>query len=67
MKDGVQYGHILNPKTGWPVHPAPRSVTVVADSCTEAGLLATLAMLYLVRNLFRFMKRMTYKRVFSEI
>lgn len=45
MKDGIRYGHILNPKTGWPVHPAPRSVTVVANSCTEAGLLATLAML----------------------
>jgi thiamine biosynthesis lipoprotein len=24
---------------------APRSVTVLADACTEAGLLATLAML----------------------
>ena len=45
MKDGIRYGHILNPKTGWPVQPSPRSITVVADNCTEAGLLATLAML----------------------
>lgn len=45
MKDSVRYSHILDPRTGWPVAGAPRSVTVAASSCTEAGLLATLAML----------------------
>jgi FAD:protein FMN transferase len=45
LKDGVRYGHILNPRTGWPIADAPRSVTVAASSCTEAGLLATLALL----------------------
>jgi thiamine biosynthesis lipoprotein len=45
LKDSVRYGHILDPRTGWPVADAPRSVTVAASSCTEAGLLATLAML----------------------
>jgi len=45
LKDGVRYGHILNPKTGWPVSGAPRSVTVAAGTCTEAGMLSTLAML----------------------
>jgi thiamine biosynthesis lipoprotein len=45
LKGGVRYGHILDPRTGWPVVAAPRSVTVAASSCTEAGLLATLAML----------------------
>ena len=45
LKEGVRYGHILDPRTGWPVANAPRSVTVAASSCTEAGLLATLAML----------------------
>jgi len=45
LKDGVRYGHILNPKTGWPVTDAPRSITVAADTCTQAGMLATLAML----------------------
>lgn len=45
LKDGVRYSHILNPRTGWPVTNAPRSATVAASSCTEAGLLATLAML----------------------
>jgi thiamine biosynthesis lipoprotein len=46
LRDGVRYGHVLSPKTGWPVMHAPRSVTVAASSCTEAGLLSTLAMLH---------------------
>jgi thiamine biosynthesis lipoprotein len=45
LKDGVRYSHILDPHTGWPVTGAPRSVTVAAESCVEAGLTATLAML----------------------
>ena len=43
--NGKRLGHILNPKTGWPVEGAPRSITVVADICLEAGTLATLAAL----------------------
>jgi thiamine biosynthesis lipoprotein len=46
LKDGVRYGHILDPRTGWPVARSPRSVTVAASSCTEAGLLSTLALLH---------------------
>jgi len=46
LVDGVRMGHILNPRTGWPVSGAPRSVTVVGNFCVEAGLLATLAMLH---------------------
>ncbi len=45
IKDGVRYGHILNPVTGWPVPDAPRSVTTVASTCMEAGMLATFAIL----------------------
>lgn len=45
LKDGVRYSHILNPRTGWPVKDPPRSVTVAADTCMEAGLMSTLAML----------------------
>ena len=45
LRDGVRYSHILNPKTGWPVRDAPRSVTVAAAHCVEAGMAATLAML----------------------
>lgn len=43
--NGKRYGHILNPKTGWPAESAPRSVTVAAATCTDAGLLSTLAIL----------------------
>lgn len=45
LKDGVRYGHILNPRSGWPVADAPRSVTVLEANCTQAGLLSTLAIL----------------------
>jgi len=45
LKDGIRYSHILDPKTGWPVPDAPRSVTVAADTCTQAGMLSTFAML----------------------
>ncbi len=45
LKNGLRYSHILNPCTGWPAPNAPHSVTVAASSCSEAGLLSTLAML----------------------
>ena len=45
LKDGVRYGHILDPRNGWPVKGAPRSVTVLEVNCTQAGLLSTLAIL----------------------
>jgi thiamine biosynthesis lipoprotein len=45
LKDGVRYSHILDPRTGWPVPDAPRSITVAADTCTQAGMLSTFAML----------------------
>ncbi len=42
---GRRLGHILDPRTGRPVEGAPRSVTVLAASCLEAGTLTTLACL----------------------
>lgn len=45
LKNGTRYSHLLDPLTGWPVVDAPRSITVVADTCTQAGMLATLATL----------------------
>ena len=42
--NGKRYGHIINPKTGWPVNGF-QSVSVVAPSCLLAGSLSTLAML----------------------
>lgn len=46
LRQGVRYGHVLNPKTGWPVKGAPASVTVAGNTCTEAGILSTLAILH---------------------
>ncbi len=45
MKDGIRYSHILDPRTGYPVAESPRSVTVAASTCIEAGTIATIAML----------------------
>ncbi len=42
--DGVRYGHILNPKTGYPVRHLA-AVSVIADFCVVAGSAATVAML----------------------
>ncbi len=42
--DGIRYGHVLNPKSGWPVtHLA--AVSVVGDFCVVAGSASTIAML----------------------
>ena len=45
LKSGVRYGHVLDPTTGWPIPNVPRAVTVHAPTCSEAGLLAKLAIL----------------------
>jgi FAD:protein FMN transferase len=42
--NGVRYGHVLNPKTGWPVRHLA-AVSVVADFCVVAGSASTIAML----------------------
>ena len=42
---GERRPHILDPRTGEPVRGAPRSITVAAPTCTQAGLWCTLAML----------------------
>lgn len=46
LKDNVRYCHVLDPRTGWPVRDPPRSVTVAAATCLEAGITSTLAMLH---------------------
>lgn len=45
INSGRRYSHILDARTGWPVRHAPRSVTVAAATCTQAGSATTLAML----------------------
>jgi thiamine biosynthesis lipoprotein len=39
--DGVRYGHILDPRSGWPVANGMRAVTVVGPTCLEAGIFST--------------------------
>ncbi len=46
LKDGVRYPHVLDPRTGWPVTGGPRAITVAAATCTEAGVLSTVALLH---------------------
>jgi FAD:protein FMN transferase len=46
MHEGRRLGHILDPRTGWPIEGAPSSVTVFASTCLEAGTLATFAILH---------------------
>jgi len=45
MHRGRRLGHILDPRSGWPIENAARSVTVAADTCVQAGMLSTLGML----------------------
>jgi thiamine biosynthesis lipoprotein len=39
--NGKRYGHIVDPRTGWPVANGCKQVTVVAKTCLQAGVLAT--------------------------
>ncbi len=41
IHDGRRYGHILDPRTGWPVANGTRAVTAIASSCLEAGVFST--------------------------
>jgi thiamine biosynthesis lipoprotein len=41
---GVRYGHILNPRTGWPVRRMA-AVSVLGDLCVVAGSASTIGML----------------------
>ncbi len=42
--NGIRYGHVLNPKTGWPVSRMA-AVSVVGDFCVIAGSASTIGML----------------------
>lgn len=41
--DGKRYGHIIDPRTGWPVANGCVQATVVAGTCLQAGVLSTTA------------------------
>jgi len=40
---GRRYGHIIDPRTGWPVANGCTQATVVAATCLQAGVLSTTA------------------------
>jgi thiamine biosynthesis lipoprotein len=41
--DGRRYGHIVDPRTGWPVANGCIQATVIAGTCLQAGVLSTTA------------------------
>lgn len=41
IANGIRYGHIIDPRTGYPALNDVRAVSVIAPSCTIAGLLST--------------------------
>lgn len=43
--NGRRYGHIIDPRTGWPVANGCSQTTVIADTCLQAGVLSTTAFL----------------------
>ncbi|MEI6085212.1 MAG: FAD:protein FMN transferase [Verrucomicrobiota bacterium] len=59
VKDGRRYGHILDPRTGQPVDNGCLSVTVIAPSCTMAGVLSTSAFIIGPRDGIRLIETCT--------
>ena len=42
--DGVEYSHIINPKTGYPIETEILSCTIISAMCVDADALATVLM-----------------------
>lgn len=43
--ENIDYSHLINPQTGYPIHHRVKSVSVVADNCIDADAFATLIIL----------------------
>jgi thiamine biosynthesis lipoprotein len=43
VSNGRRYGHIIDPRTGWPVGNGCTQATVIAPTCLQAGVLSTTA------------------------
>ena len=39
--NGARYGHIIDPRSGWPVANGVRGVSVLAPTCLQAGIYST--------------------------
>jgi len=61
---GKCYGHLLNPKTGYPIDDAPRSITAFANSCVLAGSYCSLAM-FQGKGAEKFLKEQSIKYICS--
>jgi thiamine biosynthesis lipoprotein len=47
---GRRYGHIVDPRTGWPVANGCLQCTIIAPSCLQAGVLSTTAFVLGLRD-----------------
>lgn len=54
---GKRYGHIVDPRTGFPVSNGCRGVSAIAPTCTEAGMVATTAFVLGPDEGIRFVER----------
>ena len=52
--NGVRYGHILDPRSGWPVANGIRGVSVLAPTCLQAGIYSTAIFVLGLRDGLRF-------------
>ena len=64
--NGVRYGHILDPRTGWPVSNGLRGVHVVAQSCLEAGVYSTAVFVLGAKAGIDFASRARHVEVFAQ-
>ena len=42
--DSINYSHLINPKTGYPIQHELISATIIADDCVTADAIATAVM-----------------------
>ncbi len=53
VHEGRRYGHIIDPRTGYPVSNGCLTVSVIAPSCTIAGILSTSAFILGAKEAFQ--------------
>ncbi len=52
--NGVRYGHIIDPRSGWPVANGVRGVSVIAPTCLQAGIFSTSLFVMGIKDGLRF-------------
>jgi len=56
LHQGRRYGHIIDPRTGFPVNNGTLSVSIIAPHCTFAGILSTAAFVLGAKDGFDMMR-----------